>query len=1557
MQFNVLPDTASTPNIRIPVVAIGGSAGGQQAVTELLSCLSATTGFAFVYIQHLSASHESQLASILARATTMPVVEATNQMPILPNRVYIIPHNQDMEIQDEALVLKPRPRTMHMPIDRFFISLSERQKAGAVAILLSGLATDGTLGLKAIKVAGGITIAQDDTAQYQTMPRAAVAAGVIDLVLPPPAIADELLRLSQQTELLKLTNQDDEVPEETTNSASQTADDEEAAAAQTAGIDQEDLKPIIQLIYRTIGVDFSHYKVTTIRRRIIRRMLLYKLDSLPDYTRYLREHPDEIPVLYNDLLINVTAFFRDTEAMTYLGKVLLPQLVKTISLGDPLRIWVPACSTGQEAYSLSMLLLEIIGENTASPPIHIFATDLSEPAIVRARQGIYTKSEVADVSPKRLQRFFTRIDDQYRIHKTIRDLCVFAPHNLFKDPPFSRLDLISCRNLLIYLNNSLQNKAFSTFHYALKPGGYLFLGKSETVSASTALFTPVEKNYRIYARRNETNNIPPRQLTFGSPDDRINPPRTDLERTDYMDKKGYTPKSPGNDLNKLVDSLLLNLYVPASVVVDQDLEIIQFRGSTGLFLEPAPGKASLNLLKMARTPLAFELRNAVHKAQQSGQAVRKSGLVITVNGNPHQVTVEAVPLSREGETRLFLVLFTEEIVVVAPDDSSESIRSARIQQLENELSLLREDMHSIIEEKEASNEELQSANEEIVSSNEELQSINEELETSKEEIESTNEELLTINQELQVRNDQLTEAYGYAEAIFDTISEATVILDKDLSVRSANQAFYTIFRVNQQDTEGKLIYELGNRQWDIPQLRRLLESVITQNANIKSYEVTHTFPGIGEKVMRLNARKVVQHQRQEAVLLAIEDITDHRQAQRLLEERQAWFRDLMDNAPTLVWVASAESTFSFVNRAWLEFTGSPAEEVLGQPVALNVHPDDYDAYLSIYATSFLRRQPFSTEFRLQRQDGEYRWMLTNARPQYAADGSFTGFIGTSQEVHLQKTLNQELDMRVQQRTRQWADANARLEQANRELQQTADRLQSVINGIPASIAMLDVIRNEKGEAIDFHTSAFNESALKMAGQSASDMLTRTLLESHPDSSTNGLFEQYVRVLNTGESAYQERQLDHPAPSFYAYFITRQIDANGLVVTILNITDRRNAEEQVRQTAENLQAVLDSSPASMGLLKAQRNERGDLLDFVLTACNQRFAELTGQNPAALIGMSATEFTDAFWFGDTISALAQVLETGELRYEERYDTRQGSDNWLALSLSKHDDGVAITALDITALKQAEQQKVFRLEELERSAEMVQTLEGMREHIRQRGEFLRATTHDLRGSFGVIEGAASLLNQMDTEEERAEMLAMLQRNLRQVTQVLTQLLDYSRLEAGQEVVVKGTFDAAAVSRELVAGLQPTAVERNLFLRGAGAETLLVEGDVVKFSRIAQNLLLNALKYTDTGGVKVNWQPGEADGMWQFSVQDTGPGLPPSLMAMLSAPPSDDAAPNPVRNVDKSDVPVSASSGEGIGLFIVKRLCNLLSSHINVTSQPGQGTLIEIKFPRQTIATDTPG
>lgn len=837
-----------------PIVAIGASAGGLEAVTELLQHLPPDTGMAYMYIQHMEASHKEMLSGILVKNTAMKVQEAKHLLSIESNALYVIPPDKDVLVVDGVFIENSRLErsVIKKPIDQFFSVLAETQKNGVIGIVLSGTSNDGALGLKAIKSAGGLTFAQNETAKFQSMPRMAIAEGAADMVLSPQNMAKELERLGKQAEAIQTAVHDP---------SRDMPDDKD-----------ENLAGIILLLKKTTGVDFTHYKMNTIKRRIIRRMLLGKIQAISDYHQFLKMNIAEVTVLYQDLLINVTTFFRDPDTMEYLKKTLFPNLIKKASANNPLRIWVPACSTGEEAYSIAMILMEAMDDKAVNSYIQIFATDLSELAISKARLGLYSANEVADIAPKRLQRFFSKVDGSYRIAKIIRDLCVFAPHNIFKDPPFSRLDFVSCCNLMIYLDTVLQKKILATFHYALNAGGFLMLGKSETVGAAPQLFTQLEKNYKIYAGRKETTAKKMYEMNHRLPEAEHAAPGHSLKRTLVKEDEST------RDLDKMVDDLLLTKYTPASLVVNQDLEILQFRGSTGVFLEPSPGKASLNLLKMARPGLAFELRSAVHKAQKSWQAIKKTGIEMNSNGQIQRVAIEVLPLKPDSEERLFLVIF-EQSQPLEPGAMKPSLTKDKlVKQLQDELNGVKDDMRTIIEEQEASNEELQSANEEIVSSNEELQSINEELETSKEEVESTNEELMTINTELQVRNDQLAEAYEYAEAVFATIREAVIVLDQDLRVRSANRSFYKTFKETPARTEGMLIYELGNHQWDIPRLRELLEDIVPNNTQFYGFTVEHDFPNVGKKIMVLNARRIVQKvHRQQLIVLAIDDIGAHGQ--------------------------------------------------------------------------------------------------------------------------------------------------------------------------------------------------------------------------------------------------------------------------------------------------------------------------------------------------------------------------------------------------------------------------------------------------------------------------------------------------------------------------------------------------------------------------------------------------------------------------------------------------------------------------------------------------------
>ncbi len=909
-----------------PVVAIGASAGGLEAMMEFLKYLPADTGMAFIYVQHLSPDHKSLLTEILSKKTKMVVQEIDDMDKIKPNNVFVIPYNKGIEVTDGHIKLIPRSDTSAaISIDILFSSLAEAQKERVIGIILSGLASDGTEGMKAIKQLGGLTFAQDDTAKFTSMPHSAIASGMVDFILSPKDMALELARLSIQPigNIKGVKNGDEDL------------------------IDNHDpdLKNVLSQLHVSTGVDFSVYKMNTIKRRIVRRMFLYKISLLKDYAKLLTENKEEIDILYQDLLINVTSFFRDTETHEYLKETLFPKLLQRKKNGEYLRLWVPACSTGEEAYSLAMMLLEIQESNNTNIPVQIFATDLSNNAIVKARIGIYSKQELETVSLRRFQRFFTKTEGGFKINKSVRDMCVFAQHNILRDPPFSRLDFISCCNLFIYFDIIAQKKAVSTFHYALNDDGYLMLGNSENISHSPNLFIGFNKKYKIFSRKSNagTRTLPallPRYAQQNVADRHIS--------VSSKNKSNQNISVPFNGLDDMIDSILVSEFMPASVVINYQMEIVQFRGITDLFLTHPKGKATFNILKMARPEIAFELRNSISKVIKSNTRVRKSGIELKINAEIKIISLEIVPFQIELEEPLILVLFEEheQVNLFSKNEKGDRdfslAKDQRILKLEQELAEAQSDALLFAQEQEEFTEELQSANEEVVSSNEELQSVNEELETSKEEIESANEELMTTNQELQTRNDLLFEAYEYSEAVFETIHESMIVLDKNLRVKSATKTFYKVFNVSKEDTEGQLLYELGNKQWDIMRLRRLLEDILPGNKHFNDFEITHTFPLIGKKTMLLNARRIVQKMNhEELILLAISDISEQRISLKKVEQSEQQFRNLVEQTPYPVLILKGDKLILDLANDPLFKIWNVGKESIGKPF-LEILPEMID---------------------------------------------------------------------------------------------------------------------------------------------------------------------------------------------------------------------------------------------------------------------------------------------------------------------------------------------------------------------------------------------------------------------------------------------------------------------------------------------------------------------------------------------------------------------------------------------------------------------------------------
>ena len=756
----------ATTSASFCVVGLGASAGGLDAYRQVLAAMPADTGLGFVVVQHMAADHASSLAEILARSTTMPVVEVRDEPRVEGNRVYVIPPGKTMVISGRTLKLLPRDQAIpHHSIDLFFKSLADDQGHTSIGVVLSGTGNDGTAGLREIKSAGGITFAQDDTAQHDGMPRSAIAAQCVDFVLPPQRIAEEIARIARHPYIAPPV----------------------ASTAPAADDDSAELKRILDQLQRITQVDFASYKPGTLRRRIARRMMLHGLEALSDYEHLLGDRPEEAASLFQDFLIGVTGFFRDSGTFDTVKRELFPRLFANRSRSEPLRIWVTGCSTGEEAYSFAIAAAEFMEEAGLSTPIQVFASDLNGGSIEKARSGVYPKSIARDVSASRLRRYFVEVDGSYRIGKAIRDTCVFATHNLLRDPPFSRLDLISCRNVLIYLGADLQKKLVPQLHYALKPAGYLVLGNSETISAHRKLFETRDHKHKIYRKIGGPGTLAP-----SIPRD----PHVSVAAKAMGDRASSIPKT---DVGKEADRLLLARYAPGAVLVDDNLDILQFRGDTSAFLTPASGRASLNLLKMARPGLTVPLRNAVLKAKQKKAAIREERVRLKVDGAYRLVSLEVVPLSDEQKSGFLVVMEDCDAVSDrsqavsakgkppgAPASEPKGVRQSakeRAARLEQELDTTREYLESVIEQQEVVNEELQSANEEAQSANEELQSVNEELETSKEEIQSTNEELTTLNDELQHRNHEMARLNNDLVNLFASMDIAIVIVGRDLRIR------------------------------------------------------------------------------------------------------------------------------------------------------------------------------------------------------------------------------------------------------------------------------------------------------------------------------------------------------------------------------------------------------------------------------------------------------------------------------------------------------------------------------------------------------------------------------------------------------------------------------------------------------------------------------------------------------------------------------------------------------------------------------------------------------
>ncbi len=1080
--------TSKSDNL-FPVVGIGASAGGLDAFKRIIEAIPTKSGMAYILVQHLHPQYQSSLPEILQRETKIPVVEISDNVHVEPDVIYVLPYNKTLTASDGILKLSPRndKKKFNDSIDIFFSSLAEVHGSKSIGVILSGTGTDGTEGLEKIKNYGGITFAQDaETAAFYAMPQNAIDAGIVDFILPPDKIVTKLVEMQQTYDTLS------------------TSDTPDIYNQNDLGFNE-----ILDMLKRRMGVDFNFYKKATINRRVIRRMMIHKLESIQDYQQYLEKDISELKLLFHDLLIKVTSFFRDPIAYKVLSNKILPELINHPSKENILRIWVPGCSTGQEVYSLAICVTEFLRDYPEALKVKIFGTDISEKSIKKARSGIYSKAEIENVSEDRLKFFIKKTDNTYRVTKQIKDLCIFTVHNFVIDPPFANMNLISCRNVLIYFEPFLQKKALTIFHYALKDKGVLFLGNSESVGNPSELFIELDKKNKFFIRK----PTPGRFISVLKGDNGT----TLGNENHFITEKNAT----ANDYKKNADKILLSKYTPASVVVNEHFDVVEIRGATDAYLGTSPGKASLNIIKMAREGLGFEIRNGLQKSKSSRKPFTKHHLPLQ-NGKK-SISIEIIPLS-ETIDLFYLIIFKEE----TREDVDQNYESGnnqqgnkylqdekdiRIEQQEKELVQTRKDALGISEEQEGINEELQNSNQELLSSSEELQSLNEELETSQEELQSTNEELITINQELYNRIDQLNHARKFSDSIISVMHEPLLVLDRNFFIRRSNEAFYKNFRLTENQTLGMNLFELQDNTWAITDLRKCLNQVKNDKQQKIELEVKHIFPLIGARDIIFNIQIITNEEFEPLILLALNDITERKHAEKILSmannlERNAeMLNELYINSPAFMCtLRGPDHIYELINPAYQKLFGSRQIEGIALREALpELEGQGLGKVLDkIYQTGEIM---VATESRIwfaydEGLIAEERYFNYSGQPMYDEHKKIVGVLVFGYEVTkvvlARKKAEEDLEL------------------------------------ILGSIPQITIVASDKG-IISF----FNNYALQYSGLTLEEATTERGWEKiiHPDELTD-LITLAKSCLRTGEEFYMELRLKRARDEKYRWHLLR-----------------------------------------------------------------------------------------------------------------------------------------------------------------------------------------------------------------------------------------------------------------------------------------------------------------------------------------------------------------------------------------------------------------------------------
>lgn len=1461
-----------------PVVGIGASAGGIEALRSLFSLMPEDTGAGFVLVLHLDPSHDSLIAELLGKCARIPVVQVENGMRVEPNRLHVIPPNAEMTVSDGVLSLNaPQARRgMRMPVDRFFSSLAQDRQEWAIAIVLSGTGSDGTYGVRMVKAHSGMVLAQDPaTSGYDGMPRSAMATGDVDYVLPVDAMPQVLRGYIEHLRA---------------HEAMGTADEQ----------DRVDMDKILALLATRQAYDFRSYKRGTINRRILRRMGLNHIASLQTYYDRLGSDDDEVRALAKDLLIGVTRFFREPQAWNQLRETVIDALFAGRAPHEVIRAWVPGCATGEEAYTLAMLLMEAEDAAGQDGNFMVFATDVDREALETARAGVYAESLVADMEADRLARFFERQGDSFCVRKDLREKIVFAPQNLLADPPFSNLSLISCRNLLIYLRNDYQDRLMGLFHFSLRDGGYLFLGSSESPGREPRLFEPVFQKWRIY-RRVDSMASPSMEIASGQ--HRL-PKRSVSDRT--------ANRQRNSTYSAMAQKALAEQFAPASVLVDRAFRVLYFHGAVRDYIGPAPGNPSDDLMMLSGEGIKGALREALHRAVESNLRTEVGGGQVRRGDLWYAVRIMVMPLSgSDPQAGLLLVSFEDERGFETSDREGRQAGddNPTVRQLEEELQRTRAQLRDTLEQMDRSRQELNASNEEVLSINEELQSTNEEMVTSQEELHSLNEELITLNSQLEDKVQELEETTDDLSNLLHSTEIATLFLDAQFNIRRYTPAIGNLMRLIPADI-GRAVSDITWRFEDPSLLEDAAAVLAGRHADQK--EIHSDEPGW---YLRRIMPYRTETERVEGVVITFTDISSRKAMEIALQQSESHLRRIADNMPALISYIDSDLRYRFNNASYEQWFGIPPDAVLGKYV-----PDviGHEAFERIrpHIQAVLRGNPAAFEEWMPYAEGGSRYISAQYIPDRNGQGAVLGFFALIADITEKRRIEEQL------------------ERLNAQNRRTLDEMRALLDAAPVGIflgrdrACSDIVMNRAGAEmlrIPLHS---NPSLNGPDADKLNFRIFRDGRELKADELPMRLAATQARAIEGFEERVEFADGSHVDLLTYAApILDADGEVQGCVGTFVDVTRSRQMERMFRETSERLRIQIENTP--LGIIEWDR-------ETAITSWSGSAENIFGWSaPEALgttiEGLGLVHEADAA----RVTQVVQELLDGRAetnRCRNRNYRKDGTVIWCEWfnSVLRDANGEIVSALSV-ALDVTERQ---RLEDM--LHERTRLLE---EADRRKDVFLAMLGHELRNPLMPIRNVVQLLTMQEGKGVDIQWAAqVIDRQTGHLQRMVDDLLDMARIRRGELNIQKSRLQLRPLLEEAVSMLQPMIEEKgHRLISRLAPEPLTVTGDATRLLQVFSNLLSNAVRYTpEQGEIKLSLVT-QADARALITVEDNGNGISSNLLPYVFD----------IFNQAESH-PERSNAGLGLGLSLVKQIVLLHQGDVNVESDGiGKGSCFSVSLP----------